>query len=64
MARQNFCRTEVLGYIGLFSNVPHFEIEYLKSPQFLTDLLDKSKSKGKQEFVIKCSDSEMEQFNK
>lgn len=62
MSRKNFCRAEVLGYVGMYSNVTPFQIAYLKNPQFLTDLLSLSKSKGKQEFIIECSDSEMEQF--
>jgi len=62
MPRKNFCRAEVLGYIGMFSNVQHFEIKKLKSPQFLKDLSDISKSKGAQEFIIECTDDELKQF--
>jgi hypothetical protein len=62
MPRKNFCRAEVLGYIGMFSNVQHFEIKKLKSPQFLKDLSEISKSKGAQEFIIECTESEFKQF--
>lgn len=62
MPRKNFCRAEVLGYIGMFSNVQYFEIKKLKSPQFLKDLSEISKSKGAQEFIIECTESEFKQF--
>ncbi|SBS35727.1 hypothetical protein MSP8887_02451 [Marinomonas spartinae] len=62
MPRKNFSRAEVLGYIGMFSNVQHFAIKKLKSPQFLKDLSDISKSKGAQEFIIECTDDELKQF--
>lgn len=63
MPRKNFCRAEVLGYIGMFSNVQHFEIKKLKSPQFLKDLSKTSKSKGAREFIIECTDDELKQFD-
>lgn len=62
MSRKDFCRQEVLGYLGMLGGPERFTLSSTKKPEFGKRILEIQQSKGNDELVITCSEDEFKQF--
>lgn len=63
ISRKDFCRQEVLGYLGMLGGPERFTLSYMKKKEFGNRILAIQQGKGSDKLVIHCTDKEMEQFN-
>ncbi len=67
MLRKDFCRSEVLGYIGMIKmkeEQKRFKIAETMTEKFAQEIQRIHKSKGDDRLTIHCSNDEIEQFDK
>jgi hypothetical protein len=63
MSRKDFCRQEVLGYLGMLGGPDRFELNYMKTPYFGEKILEIQQGKGNDELIIECTEEEFKQFS-
>lgn len=62
MSRKDFCRQEVLGYLGMLGGPDRFTLSNMKKPEFGEKILKIQQGKGNAEFIIDCTEEELKQF--
>ncbi|HDZ9206721.1 TPA: hypothetical protein RUZ11_002537 [Vibrio cholerae] len=62
MSRKDFCRQEVLGYLGMLGGPERFTLNSMKKPEFGRRILEIQQGKGNDELVITCTEDEFKQF--
>ncbi|WP_205352262.1 hypothetical protein [Vibrio cholerae] len=62
MSRKDFCRQEVLGYLGMLGGPDRFSLSYTKSKDFGDRILEIQQGKGNDQLVITCTEEELKQF--
>ncbi|ASU22390.1 hypothetical protein CCZ37_07205 [Vibrio qinghaiensis] len=62
MSRKDFCRSEIMGYIGMVTGGPNFKMDRERFIIIGKQICETQKTKGNQEFIVDCTDAEMEQF--
>lgn len=62
MSRKDFCRQEVLGYLGMLGGPERFTLNSMKKPEFGRRILEIQQGKGNDELVITCTEDELKQF--
>ncbi|SIO96520.1 hypothetical protein [Vibrio spartinae] len=63
MSRKDFCRQEVLGYLGMLGGPERFTLSYMKKKEFGNRILAIQQGKGSDKLIIECTDDELKQFD-
>ncbi|SJL83228.1 hypothetical protein [Vibrio palustris] len=63
MSRKDFCRQEVLGYLGMLGGPERFSLNYMKKKEFGKRILEIQQGKGNEKLTIHCTDDEFKQFD-
>ncbi|MFC3022827.1 hypothetical protein ACFODT_03155 [Vibrio zhugei] len=63
ISRKDFCRQEVLGYLGMLGGSERFSLNYMKKKEFGKRILEIQRGKGNDVLTIACTDEEFKQFD-